>query len=187
MTSIKEKELPLHFKEFNPAKMASLEMGWLLAEAVGAHKLSFNLHAQGLQEQFKLSEKAAKIVAGQLFPNAVTREPVMDTESYVRYYERLSQETGLDFNVHPQWFQNEDSASLSQVFGEVYGVPQENLLPAMETRMEACHRLRDAFENSPLPKLDGEIVFPEGSLALWEIAGKKFEDYYKGLKEAINS
>jgi len=186
MTSIKEKELPSQFKEFNPAKMASLEMDWLLAEVFGKYKLVFNLHVQGLQEQFKLSEKAAKKVAGKVSPNVISRKLVRNTENYVKYYKQLSQETGLGFNVDPQWFGHANPDNLSKVFGEVYGVPQESLLPVMETRMEAFDSLMNALENNLLPKLDGKIVYPEEDLMHWGVVGKTFEAYYEGLKEVIS-
>lgn len=186
MVSIKERKLPSQFKEFNPVKMASLEINWLRAEAFGKYKPAFNLHVQGLQEQFQLSKKAAKKVAGKVSPNIISRKYVENIENYVKYYKQLSQETGLGFNVDPQWFEHANADSLSKVFGEVYGVPQENLLPVMLTRMEAFDSLMNALENNTLRKLDGEIVYPEESLAYWGVTGKQFEAYYEGLKEVIS-
>ncbi|MFH0943042.1 MAG: hypothetical protein V1810_02595 [Candidatus Beckwithbacteria bacterium] len=131
-----EQKLAPRFTNFVPLVLAEFETEALFADLSGNHEKAFHLQIALLRHQFDLSFEAAKKVVAQVRPD-INQPPVK--EGLVGYWQQLSQETGLNFDIDLDLLTPEEPTveSLAGIFSDIYGVEPAKLYPAMQARLAA--------------------------------------------------
>jgi len=163
-----EAKLAPQFTSFKPVILAELETQVLFKDVSGEHVSAFRFQTAMVKEQYGLSETAARKVVKQLRPDI--NQPPLKKNSPA-YWQQLSQETGLNFSVNPDFLLTKEPTleSLAGIFSVVYGVEPEKLYPAMEARLAAYKCLE-----GNVPEV-AEIYYKEN-----------LANYFTLLKQAIS-